>query len=117
MFVIATVRAPFWRASFIASIVSRVSPDWEMPITSVFVDDRVAVYPLGRDVRLDGDPRPLLDHVAADDAGVVGGSARENHDPAELLELLLGVLPSPSSTSVPCRTRSPIVSATASDCS
>ena len=36
MFVIATVRAPFWRASFIASIVSRVSPDCEMPITSVF---------------------------------------------------------------------------------
>ena len=35
MFVIATVRAPFSRASFIASIVSRVSPDWEMPITSV----------------------------------------------------------------------------------
>ena len=35
MFVIATVRAPFSRASFIAWIVSRVSPDCEMPITSV----------------------------------------------------------------------------------
>ncbi len=35
MFVIATVRAPFCRASFIAWIVSRDSPDWEMPITSV----------------------------------------------------------------------------------
>ena len=35
MFVIATVRAPSLRASFIASIVSRVSPDWEIPITSV----------------------------------------------------------------------------------
>jgi hypothetical protein len=35
MFVIATVWAPSCRASFIASIVSRVSPDWEMPITSV----------------------------------------------------------------------------------
>ena len=34
-FVIATVRAPSSRASFIAWIVSRVSPDWEMPITSV----------------------------------------------------------------------------------
>ena len=36
MFVTATVRAPISRASFIAEIVSRVSPDWEMPITSVF---------------------------------------------------------------------------------
>ena len=36
MFVIATVRAPISRASFIAEIVSRVSPDCEMPITSVF---------------------------------------------------------------------------------
>ena len=36
MFVIATVRAPISRASFIAWIVSRVSPDWEIPITSVF---------------------------------------------------------------------------------
>jgi hypothetical protein len=35
MFVIATVRAPSSRASFIASIVSRVSPDCEIPITSV----------------------------------------------------------------------------------
>jgi len=35
MFVIATVRAPSLRASFIAWIVSRDSPDWEMPITSV----------------------------------------------------------------------------------
>ena len=35
MFVIATVRAPISRASFIAAIVSRVSPDWEIPITSV----------------------------------------------------------------------------------
>ena len=36
MFVIATVRAPISRASFIAEIVSRVSPDCETPITSVF---------------------------------------------------------------------------------
>jgi hypothetical protein len=35
MFVTATVRAPFSRASFIAWIVSRVSPDCEIPITSV----------------------------------------------------------------------------------
>ena len=35
MFVIATVCAPISRASCIAEIVSRVSPDCEMPITSV----------------------------------------------------------------------------------
>ena len=35
MFVIPTVCAPISRASLIAAIVSRVSPDWEMPITSV----------------------------------------------------------------------------------
>ena len=35
MFVIASVRAPRSRASFIALTVSRDSPDCEMPITSV----------------------------------------------------------------------------------
>ena len=35
MFVIATVCAPRSRASFMAPIVSRVSPDCEMPMTSV----------------------------------------------------------------------------------
>jgi hypothetical protein len=34
-FVIASVRAPCSRASRIAAIVSAVSPDWLMPITSV----------------------------------------------------------------------------------
>ena len=33
MFVIATVRAPFSRASLSASIVSRVSPDCVIPMT------------------------------------------------------------------------------------
>ena len=36
MFVIASVRAPFSRASVIAAIVSRVSPDCDIPITSVW---------------------------------------------------------------------------------
>ena len=36
MFVIATVWAPFSRASRIAPTVSRVSPDCEIPIASVF---------------------------------------------------------------------------------
>jgi hypothetical protein len=35
MFVIASVRAPDCRASFIAASVSAVSPDCEMPTTSV----------------------------------------------------------------------------------
>ena len=35
MFVIASVCAPIERASSMAWIVSRVSPDCEMPITSV----------------------------------------------------------------------------------
>ena len=37
-FVIASVRAPASRASFTALTVSRVSPDWETPITSVSLE-------------------------------------------------------------------------------
>jgi hypothetical protein len=37
MLVIATVRAPFSRASCMAAIVSRVSPDCVIPMTSVFL--------------------------------------------------------------------------------
>ena len=33
--------------------------------------------------------RPLLDHVPADDAGVVCGAAGEDHDPAQALQLLV----------------------------
>ena len=56
MFVIATVCAPRSFASFIAPSVSRVSPDCEMPITSVSGPMHgVAVDPLGGDVRLDRD--------------------------------------------------------------
>ena len=54
------------------------------------VDHRVAVDPLARDVRLDRDARPLLDHVAADDAGVVRGAARDDHDAAQVAQLVLG---------------------------
>ena len=45
-------------------------------------DDRVAVAVLGGDVDLDRHPRPLLDRVAADQPGVVGGPAGDDHDPA-----------------------------------
>ena len=90
MFVIATVRAPFSRASFIAWIVSRVSPDCEMPITSVpGIEHRVAVDPFAGDIGLDGNARPFLDHVPADDACVVSRSARDDHDPPQVAQLVL----------------------------
>ena len=55
----------------------------------VLVDDRVAVDPLARDVRLDRDAAPLLDHVPADDAGVVRRPAGDDDDPPQLAELVL----------------------------
>ena len=116
MFVIATVRAPFsgelHRLDRVARLTRLRDPDHER----VLVDHRVAVDPFGGDVRLDWDAGPFLDHVAADDAGVVSGPARQNHDPAQVLQLLLAH-PEPFEHEVPWRTRSPIVSATASDCS
>src|SRR5918996_721291 len=54
------------------------------------VDHGVAIEPLAGDVELDGDPPPLLDDVAADDARVVRGAAGEEDDPAQVLELLVG---------------------------
>ena len=45
-------------------------------------DDRVAVPIFRGDLDLDRDPRPLLDRVAADQAGVVGGAAGDDHHPA-----------------------------------
>src|SRR5207248_11043087 len=56
----------------------------------VRVDDRVPVAPLARDVGLDRDARPLLDHVAADEARVVGGAAGEDDDPAQIPQLVVG---------------------------
>ena len=56
----------------------------------VLVEHRAAVDPLARDVGLDRDAAPLLDHVPADDAGVVGGAAGDDHDPAQLAQLVLG---------------------------
>ncbi len=49
-------------------------------------DDGVAVAVLGGDVDLDGQPRPLFDRVAADQPGVVGGAAGDDHDPLDALE-------------------------------
>ena len=52
--------------------------------------DRVAIDPLACDVGLDGDARPLLDRVAADDTCVVRGAAGDDDDPAKLPQLVLG---------------------------
>ena len=49
-------------------------------------DDGVAVAVLGGDVHLDGHARPLLDRVAADQAGVVGGAAGDDHDALDVRE-------------------------------
>ena len=89
-FVIATVRAPSCRASCMAWIVSRVSPDCEIADHErVLVDHRAAVDPLAGDVRLDRDAAPFLDHVPADDAGVVRGPAGDDDDPAQLAQVVL----------------------------
>ena len=56
----------------------------------VLREHRVAVDPLARDVGLDREARPLLDDVAADDAGVVRGAARDDHDAAQVLDLEIG---------------------------
>src|SRR6185312_2793853 len=54
-------------------------PDHEI----VGADDGVAVAVLGGDVHLDRYAGPLFDRVAADQAGVVGGPAAHDHDPAQ----------------------------------
>src|SRR6201999_3269928 len=56
----------------------------------VGTDHRVAVAVLGGDVHFDRHPRPLLDRVATDQAGVVAGPAGDDHDPADVAEELVG---------------------------
>ena len=83
----------------------------------VLVEHRVAVAELRRDVHLDGHARPLLDRVAADQAGVVRGAAGHDHDPAQVAQLVVG---DPDVAEVHARRRrrrSATVSATASACS
>ena len=70
--------------------MSAVSPGLGDPDHQVArADDRVAVAVLGGDVHLDRDPRPLLDRVAADQAGVVGGAAGDDHDPPHAAQELV----------------------------
>ena len=84
------VRAPRRLASRMAASVSAVSPDWEMPMTSVLrVHHRVAVAELGGVLDLDREPGHLFQHVLADDPGVPGGAAGGDDDPLELLQLLV----------------------------
>ena len=81
MFVTASTFAPRSWARRIAASVSAVSPDWVMPIDEVArADHRIAVAVLGGDVHLDRDARPLLERVAADQAGVVRGAAGDDDD-------------------------------------
>ena len=74
------------RGDRVARLARLRDPDHER----VLREHRVAVDPLARDVRLDRDARPLLDDVAADDAGVVRGAAREDDDAAQVADLLVG---------------------------
>jgi len=53
---------------------------------------RVAVAVLRSDVHLDRDPCPLLDRVTADQPGVVGGPAGDDHDPTDALRQAVGQL-------------------------
>ncbi len=52
-------------------------------------DHRVAVAVLGGDVHLDRHPRPLLDRVTADQAGVVGGAAGDDDDPLDAAQVVV----------------------------
>ena len=53
------------------------------------VEHRVAVDPLGGDVVLDRDARPLLDRVARGDTGVIRGAGGEDDDAAQPTELVV----------------------------
>ena len=82
MLVIATVRAPalpreLERLDRVARLAGLGDPDHEV----VLVDHGVAVDPLARDVELDRNARPLLDHVPAHDARVVRGPGGQKDDP------------------------------------
>ena len=88
MFVIATVCAPnlpgeLHRLDRVAGLPRLRDTDHE----GLGVEHGVPVDPFGRDVVLDGDPRPLFDRVARAHRGVVARPGREDHDPTQLAEL------------------------------
>ena len=66
------------RLDRVARLAGLGDPDDEV----VLVDHGVAIDPLARDVELDRDPRPLLDHVPAHDTRVVRRPGGEKDDPS-----------------------------------
>ena len=89
MLVIASTRAPWPRACLMAASVSAVSPDWEMPTTSVVGDSTGSVAELGRHVQLHRYPRPVLQQITADQPGMVGGAAGDDINVVDLRQLLV----------------------------
>ena len=80
----AAARGPH-RGERVGRLTRLRDPDHQI----VAADDRVAVAVLGGDVDLDRDPRPLLDRVAPDQPGVVGGPARDDHDSPDPAQKLI----------------------------
>src|SRR4029079_7672965 len=56
----------------------------------VLAQDRVAVAVFGGDVHLDGNTRPVLDHVATDQARVVRRAAGDDHNAIGGREVFVG---------------------------
>ena len=86
-FVTASTVAPRSRARRIAASVSAVSPglrDTDHEVARA--DDGVSIAVLGGDVDLDGHARPLLDRIAPDQPGVIGGPAGDDHDPPDVCQ-------------------------------
>ncbi len=83
----ALAREPH-RGQRVGGLARLRDPDDEV----VRADHRVAVAELGGDVHLDRDPGPVLDRVAADEAGVVAGAAGDDDHAAQLGGALLGVV-------------------------
>ena len=92
------------RRERVGGLARLADPDHEI----ARAEHRVAVAVLRGDVHLDRQPRPLLDRVAPDQAGVVGGAAGDDHDPAHVREqrLVQRALPRPGPPPSPAAVRS-----------
>ena len=80
----ALAREPH-RGERVGGLARLRDPDHEVALAQ----HRVAVAELGGDIHLDRPPRPPFDRVAADEAGVVGGPAGDDHDAPDVLEELV----------------------------